>query len=61
MRKMEVKDTKTYEAHNHFGMVALSLHGKDSGSEKLMLGLSHFLPRGGTIVDSPDKEWMFYG
>ena len=60
MRKMEVKDAKPYEAPNHFAMVALSLHGKESGSEELMLGLSHFLPGGGTKYEASPLERIYF-
>lgn len=60
MRKMEVKDAKPYDAPNHFGMVALNLHGKESGSEKLMMGLSHFLPGGGTKYEAAPVERIYF-
>ena len=48
MKKVELKDVKTYEAPEHFGMTAMRLHGKEeTGSTKFWMGLSHFLPGGG--------------
>lgn len=60
MRKMEVKDARSYEAPNHFGMVALGLHNKESGSEKLMMGLSHFLPGGGTKYEAAPVDRIYF-
>ena len=53
MKKVELKDVKTYEAPGHFGMTAMRLQGKEeTGSSKFWMGLSHFLPGGGA-------EWAY--
>ena len=53
MKKVELKDVKTYEAPAHFGMTAMRLHGKEeTGATKFWMGLSHFLPGGGA-------EWAY--
>jgi glyoxylate utilization-related uncharacterized protein len=46
MKKIELKDVKTYEAPGHFGMTAMT------GAQKFWMGLSHFLPGGGA-------EWAY--
>jgi hypothetical protein len=53
MKKVGLKDVKTYEAPGHFGMTAMRLHGKEeTGATKFWMGLSHFLPGGGA-------EWAY--
>jgi glyoxylate utilization-related uncharacterized protein len=60
MKKVCLKDVKTYEALGHFGMVAMRLSGKEeTGAEKFWVGLSHFLPGGGAewaYEDNPNEK-----
>jgi glyoxylate utilization-related uncharacterized protein len=49
MKKMPFDQVKPYEARGHFLTAALRLSGKDeTGAAKFWVGLSHFLPGGGT-------------
>ena len=63
MKKVEVKDVKTYEAPGHFGMTAMRLIGtEETGAKKFWMGLSHFLPGGGAgwaYEDSPFEKIYF--
>lgn len=63
MKKIEVKDVKTYEAPGHFGMTAMRLIGtEETGAKKFWMGLSHFLPGGGAgwaYEDSPFEKIYF--
>ena len=53
MKKVQIKDLKTYAAPGHFGMTAMRLQGKEeTGATKFWMGLSHFLPGGGA-------EWAY--
>ena len=53
MKKVELREVKTYEAPGHFGMTAMRLIGKEeTGTTKFWMGLSHFLPGGGA-------EWAY--
>ena len=48
MKKIELKDAKSYQAPKHYNMTAFRLHGKEeSDAQKFSVGLSHFLPGGG--------------
>lgn len=49
MQLTKLDDAKEYSTVGHFGMKALRLHGKDtSDCENFILGMSEFLPGGGT-------------
>lgn len=53
MKKVELKEVKTYAAPGHFGMTAMRLIGKqETGTTKFWMGMSHFLPGGGA-------EWAY--
>jgi hypothetical protein len=48
MKKVELKDVKPHSAAKHFNSTALKPRSKDeTGSTKIVTGLSHFLQRGG--------------
>ena len=57
MKKVSLKDVKTYAAPGHFDMTAMRLSGKEeTGAQKFWVGLSYFLPGGGAeyaYEDSP--------
>jgi len=63
MKKIELKNVKTYEAPGHFGMTAMRLQGKEeTGIQKFWMGLSHFLPGGGAkwaYEDNPLEKVYF--
>jgi glyoxylate utilization-related uncharacterized protein len=63
MKKVSLKDVKTYEAPGHFGMTAMRLIGKEeTGTTKFWMGLSHFLPGGGAgwaYEDNPLEKVYF--
>ena len=63
MKKIEIKEVKTYEAPGHFGMTAMRLHGtEESGAKKFWMGISHFLPGGGAewaYEDNPMEKIYF--
>ena len=48
------------EAGDHFNMVALKLHGIETGVEDFWVGLSHFLPTGGAGLDDSPYEKVYY-
>jgi quercetin dioxygenase-like cupin family protein len=61
MKKVEIKDVKTYEAAGHFGMTAMRLHGKEeTGAQKFWMGLSHFLPGGGAEMGATPTEKIYF-
>lgn len=63
MKKVELKDVKTYEAPGHSGMTAMRLIGKEeTGATKFWMGMSHFLPGGGAeyaYEDNPLEKVYF--
>ena len=63
MKKIEIKDLKSYEAPGHFGMTTMRIQGKEeSGATKFWMGLSHFLPGGGAswgYEDNPLEKMYF--
>jgi glyoxylate utilization-related uncharacterized protein len=61
MKKVELKDVKSYQAPKHFGMTALRLHGREeTGSQAFWVGLSHFLPGGGAEFDASPAEKVYF-
>jgi mannose-6-phosphate isomerase-like protein (cupin superfamily) len=61
VKKIELKDLKSYEAPGHFGMTAMRLHGKEeTGASKFWVGLSHFLPGGGAEFAAPPGEKIYF-
>lgn len=61
MRKVEVNEAVSYEAPGHFGMKAIRLHSKEeSNCEDFTLGLSVFLPGGGTEFVKPPVELIYF-
>jgi len=61
VKKIELKDVKSYEVPGHFGMTAMRLHGKEeTGASKFWVGLSHFLPGGGAEFAAPPGEKIYY-
>ena len=49
MKKMRLDEAKPYVASGHVQTASLRLSGKDeTGAQKFWVGLSHFLPGGGT-------------
>lgn len=61
MKKIQLKDVKSYEAPGHFAMTAMRLHGKEeTGATKFWVGLSHFLPGGGAEFGAPPGEKVYF-
>ena len=61
MVKMEVNNAKEYPTTGHFDMKALRLHGRDTSDCKdFTLGLSHFLPGGGTDYMEGGVELIYF-
>ena len=61
MKKVELKDAKSYEAAKHFKMAALRLHGKEeTGIQNFWMGLSHFLPGGGAEYSESPTEKVYF-
>lgn len=61
MKKVEVRDATAYNAPGHFDMRAIRLHSKEeSGCEHFTLGMSHFLPGGGTEYVEPPVELIYF-
>ena len=61
MKRINLDEVKPYAAPGHFNMVAMRLSGKDeTGAKKFWVGLSHFLPGGGSeyaYEDSPTEKF----
>lgn len=56
MKKIGLDQVKPYEAPGHIMTAALRLSGKDeTGATKFWVGLSHFLPLGGTEYSGEDQ------
>lgn len=60
MKKVRLSDVKPYAAPKHFDVSTLRLQGKDeTGIQKFWMGLSYFLPGGGSewgYEDSPTEK-----
>ena len=60
MKKVRFSDVKPYAAPKHFNVSTLRLQGKDeTGIQKFWMGLSYFLPGGGSewgYEDSPTEK-----
>jgi glyoxylate utilization-related uncharacterized protein len=56
MKKVHFDQVKPYETQGHFLTTALRLSGKnETGAQKFWVGLSHFLPGGGTEYSGEDQ------
>lgn len=61
MRKVEVNEAAAYNAPGHFDMRAIRLHSvEESQCENFTLGMSHFLPGGGTEYVEPPVELIYF-
>lgn len=61
MRKVEVNQAVAYEAPGHFDVKSIRLHSKEeSNCESFTLGLSVFLPGGGTEFVEPPVELIYF-
>lgn len=61
MRKVSVNDGVAYEAPGHFGMKAIRLQSKEeSNCKDFTLGMSLFLPGGGTEYVKPPVELIYF-
>ena len=60
MNKVEVNKSEAYNAPGHFDMRAIRLHGPANGCEAFSLGMSHFLPGGGTDYVEPPVELVYF-
>jgi len=60
MKVNRIGEVKPYEAKKHFDMKGLRLQGFDaSPSQNFWVGLSHFLPGGGTEMDGSALEKVY--
>lgn len=60
MQVTRLEDARPYEAPKHFDMRGLRLQGWDaSGAQGFWVGLSHFLPGGGTERDATPLEKVY--
>ncbi|MFC1902017.1 cupin domain-containing protein [Chloroflexota bacterium] len=63
MKKVSLDQLEPYKAPQHFDFAGLKLHGKEeTGVQKFRIGLSYFLPGGGTEYlgeDSPQDRVVF--
>jgi quercetin dioxygenase-like cupin family protein len=60
MEVTRLEDAKPYEAPKHHGIAALRLHGGgQTNTERMMVGLSHFLPGGGADESSSEAERVY--
>lgn len=61
MKKVELKDVRSYQAPGHFDMTALKLHGREeTGVRAFWVGLSYFLPGGGAGYDASPAEKVYF-
>ena len=60
MNKVEVNKSVAYNAPGHFDMRAIRLHGPDNDCQAFSLGMSHFLPGGGTAYVEPPVELVYF-
>lgn len=61
MKKVSVQDAFPYPVTGHFDMKALRLHdGNTSECKDFTLGLSHFLPGGGTDFAEAGVELIYF-
>lgn len=49
-----------YEAKNHFKMWGVRKFGLPEGAKNVNLSISEFLPDGGALMSSSDKERIYY-
>lgn len=49
-----------YEAQNHFNMWGVRKFGFPEGAKNVNLSISEFLPNGGALMSSSDKERIYY-
>ena len=60
MKVNRIGDVRPYDAKKHFDMKGLRLQGFDaSPAENFWVGLSHFLPGGGTEMDGSPLEKVY--
>lgn len=60
MEITRLADALPYEAPKHHGMAALRLHGGgQTNTERVVVGLSHFLPGGGADESSSKAERVY--
>lgn len=60
MEVTRLADALPYEAPKHHGIAALRLHGGgQTNTERVMVGLSHFLPGGGADESSSKTERIY--
>ena len=60
MEVTRLAEALPYEAPKHHGIVALRLHGgEQTNAERVMVGLSHFLPGGGADESSSEAERVY--
>lgn len=61
MRKVELEKAASYQAPGHFEMKAIRLHSvEESNCKNFTLGMSHFLPGGGTEFVKPPVELIYF-
>jgi glyoxylate utilization-related uncharacterized protein len=61
MKKIPLEDARSYQASKQFKMAALRLHGKEeSGCQAFWVGLSHYLPGGGSEFDASPSEKVYF-
>ena len=60
MHLTRLEDAHEYEAAGHHGVVALRLQGAEqSETERVIVGLSHFLPGGGADESASNAERVY--
>jgi quercetin dioxygenase-like cupin family protein len=60
MEVTRLADALPYEAPKHHGIAALRLHGGgQTNTERVVVGLSHFLPGGGADESSSETERIY--
>ena len=60
MNKVVVNNSVAYNAPGHFDMRAIRLHGPDNDCKAFSVGMSHFLPGGGTEYVEPPVELVYF-
>ena len=61
MKKVALQDVKPSSAPKRFNMCALKLHGREeTGAQKFWMGLSYFLPQGGSEYEASPTEKIHF-
>lgn len=60
LKLVKANEGQVYDAKNHFNMWGVRKFGFPEGANNLNLSISEFLPDGGAVMTSSDKERIYY-